>query len=118
MKCDYCGRKAVLTTGDVVYPHRPDLRGRVFWVCEPCDARVGCHPDTATPLGRMANADLRAAKQEAHKVFDPIWKDGRRSRSDAYTWLAYKLGISKSKCHIGLFDIAMCRKVVEVCTQQ
>lgn len=49
--------------------------------------------------------------------FDPIWKSGQRSRSDAYSWLAHNLGIKKRDCHIGLFDIVMCRKVVEVCKQ-
>ncbi|WPJ72217.1 hypothetical protein DEEACLCL_00200 [Salmonella phage CRW-SP2] len=117
--CDYCGHPAEFISGDVLYPHRPDLRNLKFWVCQPCDARVGCHShgDGKTPLGRMANAELRAAKQEAHRSFDPIWKSGERSRSDAYSWLAYQLGIKKSDCHIGLFDIDMCRKVVAVCNQ-
>ncbi|CBW37994.1 conserved uncharacterised protein [Salmonella phage Vi01] len=117
--CDYCGQPAQYVGCDVVYPHRPDLRNLKFWVCSPCDARVGCHThgDGRQPLGRMANAALRAAKQEAHRSFDPIWKSGQRSRSDAYSWLAHNLGIKKRDCHIGLFDIDMCRKVVAVCNQ-
>lgn len=119
MNCDYCGRPAQYVGGDVVYPHRPDLYDKKFWVCQPCDARVGCHShgDGKTPLGRMANAELRAAKQEAHAAFDPLWKTGERSRSDAYSLLSYRLGINKKDCHIGLFDIPTCRKVVVICNQ-
>lgn len=117
--CDYCGHPAQYVGGDIVYPHRPDLRNLKFWICTPCDARVGCHThgDGKTPLGRMANAALRAEKQASHGSFDPLWKSGERSRSDAYSWLAHKLGIKKRDCHIGLFDIDMCRKVVSVCNQ-
>lgn len=117
--CDYCGLPAEFVGGDVLYPHRPDLRNLKFWVCTPCDARVGCHAhgDGRQPLGRMANAALRAEKQKAHRSFDPLWKSGEMSRSDAYSWLAHKLGITKKECHIGLFDIDMCRKVVVVCQQ-
>ncbi|UHS64968.1 putative zinc-finger-containing domain protein [Shigella phage vB_SboS_Gloob] len=63
--CDYCGLPAEFIGGDVLHPHRPDLRNLKFWVCTPCDARVGCHAhgDGRQPLGRMANAALRAEKQ-------------------------------------------------------
>lgn len=116
--CDYCGKPAVHVGGQIVYPHRPDLHHLKFWVCSPCDARVGCHVrDGLTPLGRLANADLRAAKQQAHAVFDPFWKTGERSRGDAYSLLAHRLGIRKVDCHIGLFDIHTCRKVIDICNQ-
>ncbi len=67
------------------------------------------------PPLRLANAELRAAKQEAHAAFDPIWKTGRLSRTDAYLWLARQLGIPSASAHIGMFDVAMCQRVVEVC---
>lgn len=117
--CDYCGKPAVFTKGESVYPHRPDLKDMNFWVCSPCDARVGCLRvgDGTKPMGRLADASLRAAKQKAHRAFDPIWKEGERSRSEAYAWLAHRLGLEKDECHIGLFDIRMCGKVVVVCKQ-
>lgn len=118
--CDYCGLPAKYVSGVVLYPHRADLYERNFWVCDPCDARVGCHAhgDGRAPMGRMANAALRAEKQNAHRSFDQLWKNGTMSRGDAYSWLAAKLGINKRDCHIGLFDIDMCRKVVAVCNQR
>ena len=65
-----------------------------------------------SPLGRLANAELRRAKSAAHAAFDPLWKSKRMKRRDAYGWLARELGISRDNCHIGMFDIAACRAVV------
>lgn len=116
--CPYCGRPPELVWGSAVYPHRPDLHGKRFWRCKPCDAHVGCHPGTTTPLGRLADAALRLGKMQAHDAFDPIWKGKAMSRNDAYAWLASELGISCAECHIGMFDIAMCKRVVEACNQR
>lgn len=121
--CPYCQSAAALVTGATVYPHRPDLAEKHIYTCTPCKAWVGCHPGTTTPLGRLANASLRAAKQRAHAAFDPLWRDrtrgerkkGARSRSKMYGWLADQLGIAHEDCHIGMFDEAMCARVVEVC---
>lgn len=113
--CPYCGKMSVQTSGREIYPHRPDLYSKVFYQCAPCDAYVGCHPGTDRPMGRLANAELRRAKLAAHAAFDPIWKGGRRNRRSAYKWLAGKLGISPDECHIGMFDVERCRKVIAIC---
>ncbi len=124
--CPYCDRPAALVGGAAIYPHRPDLFGLKFWQCEPCDAYVGCHKAGSwrfergqkirhtgiEPLGRLADATLRAAKQRAHAAFDPLWKAGRMSRPEAYAWLASALGISVDNCHIGMFDVDGCGAVV------
>lgn len=116
--CPYCQHLATLVQGRVLYPNRPDLHGRHFWRCEPCDAHVGCHQaghrqgDGTKPLGRLANADLRVAKRLAHAMFDPLWQSGRMKRRDAYSWLADALGIPTSETHIGMFDLQRCRAVV------
>lgn len=124
-------------TGLQVYPQRKDLADRNFWVCTPCDAYVGCHQkgavtqdtqgrrlvsDGTVPLGRLANAELRRAKQRAHTYFDPLWNDsfgGRRMpRAAAYAWLANQLSLPVHRCHIGMFDVAMCERVAQVCEAQ
>lgn len=119
--CDYCLRPAILVTGQVMYPHRPDLVKKKFWKCIPCKAYVGCHPvskhystDTV-PLGRLANAKLRKLKSEAHAAFDPLWKTRMFTRKEAYSILAIKLGIKVKDCHIGMFDDETCLKVVQIC---
>ena len=117
--CDYCKRPSSLVSGDVIYPHRPDLYSKKFWHCAGCDAYVGCHAagngygDGTRPLGRLANAELRKAKREAHAHFDPLWQSGKIGRRDAYAILAGVLGISASDCHIGMFDVQQCRAVIE-----
>lgn len=113
--CPYCQKRTVLLNGQELYPHRRDLVKKLFWVCEPCGASVGCHPGTKRPLGRLANAMLRKAKMEAHGIFDKFWKYGRLTRAEAYRWLAKELDLTRETCHIGMFDEAMCKKVVEVC---
>ena len=121
--CPYCQQPAPLVGGDVVYPHRLDLAAKNFYQCSPCDARVGCHPpetapgggqgDGTVPLGRLANAELRKAKQDAHAAFDPLWKSGRMRRKDAYAWLAGLMKLKVKNTHIGEFDVAQCHAVVQ-----
>lgn len=113
--CDYCGGFAPLVTGQVVYPHRPDLYSKRFYRCGPCNAYVGVHPGTTNPLGRLADATLRRAKMAAHAAFDPLWQNGAGNRSKRYAWLARTLGIPPQDCHIGMFDVDMCARVVAAC---
>lgn len=120
--CDYCGRPAAL-----------GKRGEhTVWECAPCDAWVGViktSPDLK-PAGRLANANLRHWKRRAHSAFDPLWRAAQDrqmresngafkggARGAAYRWLAAELGIDISQCHFGLFTVAQCQKVVEVCNK-
>lgn len=114
--CSYCGVDAKLVTGDVIYPHRPDLRTKRFWHCAPCDAYVGTHANSpnAAPLGRLANAELRLLKQKVHALFDPLWQGRGTSRTDCYRWLAEAMGIPKRECHIGMFTPERCRAALAV----
>jgi hypothetical protein len=114
--CDYCGGPTLLVTGKDVYPHRPDLEGKSFYMCVPCNAWVGCHLGTDKPMGRLANAELRRAKMAAHAAFDPLWQQGLAKRSHAYAWLAEQLEITQHNCHIGQFDVATCQRVVDMFT--
>lgn len=114
--CPYCGKESKRVTGAKIYPHarNPALLEKFFYACGQCRAWVGCHPVTDVPLGRLANAALRRWKNRAHAAFDPLWRDGPLSRSQAYAWLATKLGIPCGRCHIGMFDVDECRKVEEL----
>ena len=125
---NYCHEPAKLVTGAKLYPLRPDLRRLKFWYCDNGHdaAYVGCHkkhkafsPRGDTPLGRLADAELRAAKNQAHRHFDPLWQDGAfTNRGIAYTWLSVQLGLTKKETHIGMFDVAMCERVVAVCSEK
>ena len=115
MTCPYCNGPVSLTSGAYIYPHRKDLAHKQFYACMPCHAWVGCHPGTITPLGRIADAELRAAKSAAHAAFDPIWQSGKLTRHQAYRWLAWRLGIPVEHSHIGMFDVDTCRRTVIEC---
>lgn len=115
VNCPYCNKKARLVSGKVIYPHRPDLKQLMFWYCEEDNAYVGCHGRTNKPLGRLANKELREWKIKAHSAFDPKWKYNGMYRKQAYQWLAVRLEIPYRDCHIGMFDVEMCKKVVEAC---
>lgn len=117
--CPYCSQAAQLVDGDVIYPHRKDLHILKFYSCKACNAYVGTHKQYSkkhgwVPLGRLANKELREAKKEAHFAFDPLWKDGKISRKEAYRMLSEALNISYKDCHIGMFDIETCQKVKKI----
>ena len=123
--CPYCGKPAVMVSGVRIYPHRPDLFEKKFWLCEKCDAYVGCHPrnlnhgqDGTRPLGRLADKELRRLKWKAHSLFDPLWQELGYfpNRKAAYQWLSNQLGIYVNKCHIGFFDKQRCEAVIDHCT--
>ena len=112
--CPYCNQPAVfLPNSAEVY------RGRDYgpiWICRPCQAWVGCHKPGDVPLGRLANATLRRRKMEAHAAFDPLWKNGSMTRSDAYRWLSQAMGVTEA--HIGQMDVDECRRVIELCKER
>lgn len=116
--CPYCNKTTELQVGSQVFPNRPDLTLKCFYVCLDCDARVGCHPGTTDPLGIPANAELRVLRGQLHEIFDPFWKRGTATRSAEYLWLRNKLGITKRQSHIAKFDLEMCAKALEFCKQR
>lgn len=120
--CHECGAWASRVTGEVIYPHRPDLHRKNFWRCN-CGAYVGCHPGTGTPLGSPCGPVTRAARSRAHAAFDPLWKakivrDGvakHEARGAAYRWLATSLNIEPERCHIGMMDAVTADRVTALC---
>lgn len=126
--CPYCSRPAVRVGGNVIYPHREDLHDKQFWLCEPCDAYVGCHAPGSyswqggvkvvhtgsEPLGRLADARLRRLKSHMHARFDPLWKSRRIDRRGAYALLAQELAIPVEQCHIGMFDEELCLRALNL----
>lgn len=85
---------------------------------------MGTHKKSGQPMGTLANARLRHLRSSTHQAFDPRWENSstkqtrHQNRCLAYTWLALKLKIPSSQCHIGLFDEAMCLRAIEVCNDE
>lgn len=104
--CAHCGGECRLTDGKEIYPHRQDLAVLRFWMCNPCDAYVGCHkpgmsdnnPLGDKPLGTAANAELRKLRQQVHGVVDPLWQNekqrgrARQAVHKALTNIGHRLG--------------------------
>jgi hypothetical protein len=120
--CGECGKPAGLVDGRTIYPHRPDLHAKAFWKCV-CGAYVGCHDGTFNPKGSPSGHETRQARIAAHAAFDPLWRRKAEqagiakghARAKAYRWLSERLGIDAKETHIGMFDAATARRVVEVC---
>lgn len=108
--CCACEKKvlAELTSGEYLYPNRPDLFDLPFWICRTCHGTVGCHHKTADrtrPLGYLANHRMTKIRRRLHEKIDPIWKSGKMSRKALYRLLSKKLGRR--------FHVATLRNVLE-----
>lgn len=115
VKCDYCHRPAKLVPSSEIYGLNDKNYG-MFWLCPHCDAYVGTHKNSSkhAPLGRLANKELRRWKQNAHALFDPLWKSKKMSRSEAYAYLQEIMGMTPEQAHIGKFDVEDCKKLVSI----
>lgn len=115
--CQYCMRPAKFMDSAPLYGGKS--YGMV-WACLPCQAWVGVHKGdpNSKPLGKLANKELRIAKMMAHAAFDPLWKSGRMTRTEAYQHLSSLLGVPKEEAHIGMFNVPQCMQVVKLLQQE
>lgn len=116
--CPYCNKPSTFVDSRVIYGRS---YGMVYY-CEPCNAWCGVHKGTNQSLGRLADSELRELKKQAHEAFDPLWNKKMQqglkkneARNLAYKWLSYKMGVKYEKTHIGMFDTAQCKQVIEIC---
>lgn len=119
--CPYCSAHAELVDDTQVYQR--NYGGKV-WLCRHCKAWVGCHKNSKShiPLGRLATAELRKLKIEAHALFDPLWRAAIRlrgwsqphARGKAYSWLSKKMDIPRAECHIGMFNEDRVRLAIDI----
>lgn len=96
-------------------PEDDALLKRSFWVCVPCQAYVLTHKralkygeDGTTPLGPLANQELRRKRFLLHEKMDPIWKQRMWTRDKLYKWLANRLGLPLETCHIAMLSAEDC----------
>ncbi len=115
--CCGCEEKveARLTDGSEIYPHRNDLHELPFWRCAACGNYVGCHHKTknrTAPLGCIPTPEIRKARQEIHKILDPLWQTRRFKRKELYQKISdvigWKFHTSKTR------SIEECREVYRV----
>ena len=116
--CRYCGGVIRLVPARKIYRASTDrlgLTGENIYLCQNCNARVGCHKGTNRPLGNVANEVLRLKRVETHQVFDAFWKHRRMTRTAAYKWLSEQMALPENQTHIGGFEMDQCQKVIELC---
>lgn len=118
--CPFCD-------SNVEIKHHSDVYGKTFgdwpWLYKctnaQCNSYVGMHPFTNIPLGTLADSLTRDARKKSKTLFQSLWMGKKTiSRNEAYEWLASELGIPKSECHFGWFDVERCKQVSEICKKE
>lgn len=111
--CCNCNKEvwSIATKGKKVYPHRFDLKDNHFWQCKHCLNFVGCHPDDPyhRPLGCIPTPRLKKARNEIHKILDPLWKNRQKKnkkRSAIYKDISVYLGYEFHSAEIRDIDEA------------
>ena len=116
VRCPYCGAVAVIRPASEIY--QDERRKDELYVCRnypSCKAYVGIYPGTKTPMGVLANGDLRNLRIRAHRKFDRLWQSGIMSRQDAYRWMADYFCLPQKEAHIGMFSEYRCNELIKKC---
>ena len=119
--CRYCGGVIRVVPARKIYGASTDrlgLSNENIYLCQNCNARVGCHKGTNRPLGNVANEVLRLKRRETHQVFDAFWQGNGMSRTKAYKWLAAQMQLSEKDTHIGGFEMDQCQQVIDLCEKE
>ena len=117
--CRYCNAPTVYVDSAEVYRRSYGM----IYLCRPCEAWVGVHKGTDTPLGEVANAELRTWRKKAHAAFAPLWRAKMKregcsksvARRKGYQWLSEQLDLPLDNTHIAMFDVDLCKRVVALC---
>lgn len=119
--CPYCDKEPKYVDSKVIYN---GVSYGMIYLCEDCDAYCGVHNrNSKVSLGRLANAELRRWKKDAHGHLDVLWRDKMKrdevpkhiARTAAYKWVSEKLGIPLPLCHIGMFNVVDCKRLITLC---
>jgi hypothetical protein len=105
--CRYCGGAVELVSNGAIY-RREYGEWPYAYLCRPCDAYVGLHPQTDIPLGTLANAELRDVRKNSKALFHKLMELRGWSRNRAYARLAEALNMPAAECHFGHFDADGC----------
>ncbi|QIW90784.1 UNVERIFIED_ORG: hypothetical protein GCAPEGMB_00466 [Vibrio phage V07] len=112
--CDACGHDHVQFVNHRVVYGKERGNWPYIWLCGSCGALVACHEGSRNPKGFMCDRETGKLRQEAHRVFDKIWKRYMYcARVHAYASLAASMNIKFEDCHIGQFNAEQCEFVIE-----
>ena len=102
----------------------------LVWVCA-CGRWVKAHDNSPTnkPMGIMVDDSTRTQQVIARVMLTSLWSalmnrrvqlaEGfdKRSRRDAYEWLAKQLAIPAEDCDFAWFDQQQCQRAIEIINQ-
>lgn len=115
--CRYCGGEVELISNSAIYG-RSYGNWPYLYLCRPCKAYVGLHPDTDLPLGTLADARTREARKVNKGAFHDLLRARNWKRTEGYAWLAERLGIPVEQCHWGWFDADRAELAGAICTEE
>jgi hypothetical protein len=107
MICPKCKKEAPWVENKEKYG-RNYGKSYMCYYCKECDTYVGCHNNTRKALGTMADKETQQWRMKAHQVFDPLWRNGKMTRKQAYEFIGNR--------HIGESDIEQCQKIINIVT--
>ena len=102
--CVECGKdvSTIVQSGEVIYPHRPDLADTVYLQCPHCKNFVGADKlgsnDSLRSWQRrhegkvIPNAEVKEWRRKIHALVDPCWESGLISRKEVYQRLSKAVG--------------------------
>ena len=108
LDCPDCGKVLVLR------PAGSTERPRYECVDYPLCRATHSATDEGFPVGIPGDRETRRWRVRAHEVFDELWKNGPRTRPEAYAYLRDLMGgIPRHEAHISMFDAARCRELID-----
>ena len=111
-ECRYCNGPVELVENSEIY-RRNYGKWPYAYLCRPCNAYVGLHPNTLIPLGSLADGELRRARKTSKELFYAYVKDFALTRSQGYAHLAAAMGIHGKHRHFGMFEQDQCELAVQ-----
>jgi len=113
--CNICeSNKITLETNDVIYNGVQYGNYPFIYLCNDCRSYVGIHPNSNSPLGTLANNEMRQARKRVKFKFIEWYMSKGFSRNKAYSILAKELNIPKEECHFGWFDVKKCNDAEKI----
>lgn len=92
--------------GKDAYPHRPDLREKLFWQCGNCKNFVGSHEGNDEPLGVIVSSEVKKLRMQIHNIIDPLWKNKKIKRKRLYKIMSDFIGKPYHTANIGKVEEA------------
>jgi ssDNA-binding Zn-finger/Zn-ribbon topoisomerase 1 len=110
--CPYCKSDMILKeTSKFKYKNGQNKK---FYSCinfPNCNGSHGASPE-GEPLGVPATKEVKDWRIKAHNAFDKLWKNGKMTKNEAYSWISNKM--AKKKIHIGELDKIDCEKIIQI----